>query len=75
MSRPKCLAYVPVKMPAELLEDLKAEADRRRPSASVSDVIRDCCEFRLTLIHGLQLGYYDLRMVRASLQAGSGHTR
>ena len=70
MPRPKCTEFVGVKLPYELDCALQSEADRRTVTArrmdpasrpvTKSDVIKDCCEFRLSLTKALRLGFYTL---------------
>jgi hypothetical protein len=82
--RPKSTAEKNLKWPPELLDDLEAEAARRTaalrlrapdaPAVTTSEVIKDCCEFRMTLIRGLHLGYYHLRTLRPLYDEKSGVT-
>lgn len=72
--RPKCNVAHPVKWPEELLDDLEAYGRMYNPPKSLGDVIKDCCEFRLTLIKGLHLGYYHLRTVPERIPAQPGTT-
>ncbi len=72
--RPKCTVYLGVKWPEELLNDLADEGQRHTPPKSIGDVIKDCCEFRMTLIRGLRLGYYHLRTVPEAVEEKPGDT-
>lgn len=76
--RPKSIRSVTVKMPEELYLDLEEQAGLMarvaREGKSVSEVIKDCCEFRMTLLRGLRVGYYVLRRVPLEGQSKSGET-
>lgn len=84
MLRPKSDRFVGVKMPEALYLDISAQAARETRAVrlrdltasekTVSDVIKDCCEFRMTFVLGLHLGYYRLREVRFGCEEESGFT-
>ena len=84
MPRPKCTQFVGIKIPYELDCALEREADRRTaaarlvlstaPAVTKSDVIKDCCEFRLSLIKALRIGFYTLQTVPEDGQSEMGLT-
>lgn len=85
MPRPKSNRLVGVKMPDVLEADIVRQVAMwntavrvRRPHAPVktkSDWIKESCEWRLTLIKGLGIGYYALRAFFEERQSKSGCTK
>lgn len=83
-ARSKCTEFVGVKFPFELdcmmqsLADMRTAADRRldpqAPEVTKSEVIRECCEFRASLILSIQLGFYKLYALTHGEQSQPGLT-
>lgn len=84
MPRPKCTEFVGVKLPYELDCAPQQEADRRTVTArrmdpasrpvTKSDVIKDCCEFRMSLTKALRIGFYTLQAIPEEGQQELGLT-
>lgn len=82
MPRPKSNRSVGVKMPDVLFSDIERQCAlwtravrHREPHAkakAAADWIKDACEWRMTLIKGLSIGYYALREIPDPTQEESG---
>jgi hypothetical protein len=69
-------------MPDVLYQDIARQCDlwtmavRHRephaPKKAAAEWIKDACEFRMTLLKGLRIGYYALREIAESAQAENG---
>ncbi len=82
MPRPKSSRFVGVKMPDVMHDDIRESCAMitravrlREPLAkekTVADWVKEACEFRLTLMKGLRIGYYALRQIPDLEQGESG---
>ncbi len=87
MERPKSTHYVPVRMPDEMIADVRTSlvdphnhavdthpAYRDQKKKSLGDAIKDCVEFRLMFLRAIHLGYWHLRTIKPIAQGQSGNT-
>lgn len=82
--RVKCTKSKGFRLTDELMEALEEEAawvtharrihDPSAPEKTVSEVIKDCCIFRMTMVKALRVGFDVIRQLPESDQPQTGAT-